>query len=792
MIVRFAKPALVFFLLFTAFSSAVQANDTDTKTLLKNARLLLEQEKYPEAENLFQQILKQDKKCAEAYFGLGLIQTAKDSVSQKGEQYFQQAIKYDSNFEEARFHLATLYMCQNSFESNYQARREFERVVELNPAFTNAWQNLAEVERRLCSIGTGKDEVKVYEKALKANPDSPIFYTKYLEAAKWHSEEKRAIPILEMLIVTQPANPKFYLDLADIFLRLEESQKSSSLLDSLENNFSQYSKSQFYLLRAKNLFFQEKSSEGLVFYWQAIEAINDSADNRAIFLDLFYLMKNEEYELYRTAEIAQLPSFYRAFWQSRDPNLATPENERISEHYSRLFYARKNYRKYLKHYRHVDLGYTIGLQAKILGMEDIKEEPLSHLLPEAIAANQICDLSDLGLVYIKHGKPDVQIISSDEFDSLCMKISWKYSPAAHRPKMILHFILYSGAAGYRLCSGPFLNGRWELGGNYLHLDPGAQLPPVNQQDRFSTRGRNLQLIEELHEQIITDAQVSMEKETSDYEHKEELFELPFRLLCFKDENKNQLLEIYTLINHCQLAAVPDSEINRLQFSKFFGIFDSQWNRIYSIQKDTTADLIITPKQWKKAPAVDVERFSLKAGNYHCEIQYNDLNSNKVSVSKGPIEIPDYHQDQLMLSDVILSWPIQPANSRKSVFTKGEIKYSPHMFHAYLSGGLAGIYYEIYNLKYDVDGKTRFRVSYELSPNDSRKSKNIFARLGNLFLPESGSIRLSNQYQGTTTDEKIHMNFDLGKTPGGEYTLSIQVTDLVTNEESENVVPVKIQ
>jgi predicted Zn-dependent protease len=127
----------------------------------------------------------------------------------------------------------------------------------------DAWLKLAELERRLCGWGTGKGEVDVYKNELKSNTTNKLLYSKYIQAVKWHSQEKRAIPVLKMLINERPNRSEFYSDLAEIYLIIENTQSSLLLLDSLEKKFPDYSESQLNLLRAKNYFHQQDSQQGL-------------------------------------------------------------------------------------------------------------------------------------------------------------------------------------------------------------------------------------------------------------------------------------------------------------------------------------------------------------------------------------------------------------------------------------------------------------------------------------------------------------------------------------------------
>ena len=78
--------------------------------------------------------------------------------------------------------------------------------------------------------------------------------------------------------------------------------------------------------------------------------------------------------------------------------------------------------------------------------------------------------------------------------------------------------------------------------------------------------------------------------------------------------------------------------------------------------------------------------------------------------KGEHQFEDlWIKDSLLVSDVILSGPIRPAENAGK-FVKGDIRYNPHMFSDFKMGEEIGLYFEIYNLFYNPEGQTNFRIT----------------------------------------------------------------------------------
>jgi hypothetical protein len=118
--------------------------------------------------------------------------------------------------------------------------------------------------------------------------------------------------------------------------------------------------------------------------------------------------------------------FFQWFWAKRDPNLVTPSNERIGEHYRRLAEVRRMFR--LLHpfvlfqrsprYRALMASYlwnrTDSLAAIGAALDTLK--PSEIPLPDLLSVNDTVgkltvyaaqQLNAAGLIWLRHGRPDV-------------------------------------------------------------------------------------------------------------------------------------------------------------------------------------------------------------------------------------------------------------------------------------------------------------------------------------------------------------------------------------------------
>ena len=95
-------------------------------------------------------------------------------------------------------------------------------------------------------------------------------------------------------------------------------------------------------LRAQAAFEAGRMAEGERLYWHAVDrAQADTAD--LLWRQVAAIATPDEEVAYAVAAPDRRASFYRGFWARREPDLATPANERLAEHFQRLRTARRDF-----------------------------------------------------------------------------------------------------------------------------------------------------------------------------------------------------------------------------------------------------------------------------------------------------------------------------------------------------------------------------------------------------------------------------------------------------------------
>jgi hypothetical protein len=98
-----------------------------------------------------------------------------------------------------------------------------------------------------------------------------------------------------------------------------------------------------YLLRTEASFLAANPNAGLAWHDSALAHANEDA-SEALWDEAWAIASPAEAARYLAAQPGEMRAFFERYWNERDPNLLTPGNERLAEHYARRWEARRMYR----------------------------------------------------------------------------------------------------------------------------------------------------------------------------------------------------------------------------------------------------------------------------------------------------------------------------------------------------------------------------------------------------------------------------------------------------------------
>ncbi|HEV8305873.1 MAG TPA: hypothetical protein VGQ25_12975 [Gemmatimonadales bacterium] len=276
-----------------------------------------------------------------------------------------------------------------SDEGDALAREAILRIFALEPDYEDVWERFQTLYR---SPGIWRRA----ERALARHPDDPVALERRGELLLALDEPARADSLLAVAMARRPATVATYLR------------------------------------RAEASFLAGRDPAGYAWHDSAVARAN--ADSTGALWDEAWIIASPE-ETARHAATApgERRRFFEWFWARRDPNLVTPENERLGEQYRRRAEARRMYR--LLHPQR--MVYRSSM-ARALASADARAQldSLALQTPEVIpggvstpgaAASRVAtvDLRTLqdaalpvayragfdarGLVFLRHGPPDLRV-----------------------------------------------------------------------------------------------------------------------------------------------------------------------------------------------------------------------------------------------------------------------------------------------------------------------------------------------------------------------------------------------
>jgi len=204
-----------------------------------------------------------------------------------------------------------------------------------------------------------------------------------------------------------------------------------------------------------------------------------------------------------------------------------------------------------------------------------------------------------------------------------------------------------------------------------------------------------------------------------------------------------------------------SDSSQVQIMRRISVLDKKLNTLY-------ADSTILTKKVDKTKIqdqliIDQITYKLTPGEYTLAVEIRDLITQKVGIYRKKLIIPEYSMPGTQeISPLVMASLVRPAYRGETKFVKHGYVVVPAPSRVYYPEQLIYFYYEVYNLKKDSRGKTRYTIHYNLV--DYKKKKEIA-----FYEPKT--------YEADTTEVFQTATLDASTIPPGEYALAIRITDV---------------
>jgi hypothetical protein len=185
--------------------------------------------------------------------------------------------------------------------------------------------------------------------------------------------------------------------------------------------------------------------------------------------------------------------------------------------------------------------------------------------------------------------------------------------------------------------------------------------------------------------------------------------------------------------------------------------------------------------------LDLFRVRMLPGRYHLALQIDDRESGAVGIWKGQVDVRDFAEGALGLSDVVLAAQVTTGGDNTR-FSRNGHTVLPLPSRTFLRGQPLFLYYEVYDLSADEVGGSEFRVDYTVRSTalDRGAVRRLFGAVKGLIgvSEEPEAITLSFERRGSAGRVAAeYLSFDTQELAPGTYTLDVTLTDRHASDRS---------
>ena len=709
-----------------------------------------------------QQLTSSDPQNGRAHFYLGMailgIAGSKDFVERASESFLKSAeagyhlpfgtwqgfqVK-ENSYISANWDVAKKILDENDPQKKATAANLLENIVSVDYKEHKASERLGEL---YVDMGQARKGLDLFQRLLEANPDK--------------------------------SESLYNIGLG--FLDIYNPERAQIILADLSSQGPEEMTSLMKLLMARAFFVQNENRIASVYYFQALDDLNEIVASE-MYRDLIDIISDKEKDEYNDARtVDQKKVFLRKFWKSRDPSPTTEYNERLVEHYRRLNYAKT-----------------------FFGLKQTK------------------GYDDRGRIYIKHGEPD-QIAKIEGNFGLRDNATWLYRRSPD--DFIFHFVKKTTAyfIAFRLSDAV-------IGSEYgrafdIQQDPGnsesstiqvaaelsefykellmnrAEIAPLYFQmaNELPSFNDPEYLIQEMNtnyameEQRILEPAITIGQSTDTYEPDmgSDPLDYYYYTADFMAMNANSNVNIYYGLPVSELEFKRDIVGVAVNYESTFAVFDQEWNEVKRVYNKRNYQLQEEPnKNDKGMMMVDRQVMNLPPGEYHYSVNVRDLGNDHLGIYKGDFDVTHYTPGEFNVSQIVLASSINEMQEgqRPGKFTRGNLNVMPLPSRTFRQDQPVFVYYEIYYLTEDSDGKMRYNVDFTIEADklDRNIASKVFASFGKLVgqSQDKGKITLTFDKEGAPNmaAQVEWISIDISDSPPGDYKLNVVVTDAVSGNK----------
>lgn len=561
---------------------------------------------------------------------------------------------------------------------------------------------------------------------------------------------EKAIGHLETALQVDPRRRTVYDKMMEIYSLKGEYEDALDMLKQMYQFFPEDGAMWRYLglshYKSGNMAAAEKSYATAFKYMEEDEAL--------AYQDISLILPKDETGQYEDDPIA----FSSRFWTSKDPRYLTTYNERKLEHYSRLTYADLLYgspgldlRGWETQRGHILVRYglpksdvvIIPKGGQLMGRQALAGAVYSTINGVDADGNPIAGDPNVGGE--RETFTNIYTSAEEMFEDMNTYNIWEYGT--------FRFVF----------EDPFRNGEYRM-----YTPPATDVmdgvqPWINDYV------------------IRTNETFRKVPDTYDYEAPGRQIELPYIVTAFKGlEDQTDLYVHYGIPVESY-----DPETDMIEITANAGTFLISEDRDILVERRRTVyglptEQIISFEE--QSLWVDTQIMDAPPGNHEVSVEFETASGGTVAVQRRDVEIPDFSEDRLLMSDLMLAYRVEETDDAESInsneIIRNGLSILPAPWSVFSSQQPIYIYFEAYNLQFDANGRTDYEVEVVLKPKD--QSKGVKKMLKGIFGGEKG-VSVSYQDSGSYSDEDIYQLIDATDQEAGLYTIEVSIRDNISKK-----------
>ena len=777
-------------------TSSSQPDPTVRSTSLEEGRLFYEQGRFEEALVLFQQAMRQHKKSASTHYWLGMTWFALGD-NDNALKAFRRATQLDKKWAPGHVGMGMVYMSLPN--RRLDARKAYRKAVEVDPENADLQYRMGltymDQEQSGRLIGSDRDGRKYFLKAVDLNPShaDAFFQLGRCYDSPDELEPEKAISAYIRQFRVNPDHSEALLRFANASHRTERYDlgvvELSALIGEWGDNAPDRIRtmlSQFEVLALGSDGQYDQLQEALESYISQLDP-----DEQEVYRDLSHVAPPEELAAWEAATGPERDAFWQAFWNERDANPTTIENERLVEHYRRVMYARihfseKQYpydrrgeiyvrygepddRRHFVYTSHSD-PYTTFQISENPAVDAIREQNLQFGYQLQVGRGDVQSLTP-GDIAKRHSfgvesipaeeipKPDILHVTHVEVVGIKAKRimgdayaveSWVYVPHG----LELFFVDQMGGGRFDYPLPTLVTDMVVVGKSATDL--------TRRQEQFHPKQRASELI-------------ARSPEVYEHDFGGELLEYAFDAVSFRGDGGATEVDLSYSIPAWQFGDITDKKGDRTWLDNQVTLRDSlqapAFSRKFRFGPIARPERQVANQEFQGAAFTLAANPTTPSGTFTAAVELRDEATKRIGIYKKPVSFSDYRGDDLLISDLKLSTGITPATN-PGPFVRGGLNVVPNPGRLYSRGQLVYVYYEVYNLDMDEDRTTSYETLYEITPMGMPTLRNRRARRP----VDMQTVMSFFEGEGRSAEEAEYTAMDTTDLEAGEYVLTVTLTD----------------